>query len=156
MIHIFAGQSYAHLKNFRCLQQDSNPWPLRCSAVLFPTDLRIKPLRCEQVTLLGSCVPVKGAQVQQTFLSPIIPFMGTHEPNKLICSNISSFIVQLVKVLHRYCRSHGFESCWRHLKFFRCTCEAIAEIVQQVWGSFLKFMSQPHYTNIIFFQSLLN
>ena len=31
---------------------------------------------------------------------------------------------------------------WRHLKFFRCTYETIAEIVQQAWGSFLQFMAQ--------------
>ena len=36
---------------------------------------------------------------------------------------------------------HGFESCWRHPKFFRCTYETIAEIVQLVvWGSSLQFI----------------
>ena len=51
--------SYVHLKNFRCLQGYLNPWPLwcQCSALM---NGAMKPLRCEQVNLLGSCVPVKG------------------------------------------------------------------------------------------------
>ena len=108
---------------------------MQCSAL---SNWPKKPLRYEQVTLLGSCVPVKGTEVQQTFLSPIIPFMGTQEPNKLTCSHISSFIVQLVRVLHRHCRRHGFTS------FFRCTCEAISEIVQQVWGSQIHLSTTLH------------
>ena len=51
--------SYVHLKNFRCLQQDSNPWPLRCRYSALP-NWTMKPLRCKEVNLLGSCVPVKG------------------------------------------------------------------------------------------------
>jgi len=38
----------------------------------------------------------------------------------------------------------------RHRKFFRCTYEKIAEILQQVWGSFLQVISQPPFTNISF------
>ena len=35
--------------------------------------------------------------------------------------------------------------------FFKCTCETIAEIVQQVRrGSFLQFISQPHFTKHFF------
>ena len=34
--------------------------------------------------------------------------------------------------------------------FFKCTCETIAEIVQQVQGSFLQFISQPHFTKHFF------
>ena len=48
--------SFVHVKNIRCPQWDSNPWslPCRCSA---PTNWAINPLRCEEVILLGSCVP---------------------------------------------------------------------------------------------------
>ena len=34
--------------------------------------------------------------------------------------------------------------------FFKCTCETIAEIVQQMRGSFLQFISQPHFTKHFF------
>ena len=39
---------------------------------------------------------------------------------------------------------------WRHLLFFRCTCKTMAENVQQVWGSFLQFISHPQFSNISF------
>ena len=56
-----------------------------------------------------------------SFLSVIIPFMETNEPDKLTCSHLSDFIAQLVRALHWHRRGHGFKSCWRHLKFFWCT-----------------------------------
>ena len=58
------------------------------------------------------------------------------------------WLQSLVGALHWLCRGHGFKSCWRHLKFFRCKYTIITVIVKQVWGSFLKFMSQPHCANI--------
>ena len=53
-------------------------------------------------------------------------------------------------------RNYGWKKClWsvvesrrRHLNFFRCSYETITEIIHQVWGSFLKFISQPNFTNI--------
>ena len=103
--------SYVHLKNFRCLRRDSNPWLLQCWCSA-PTNWAMKPLRCEEVNLLGSCVP---------------------------WSHLSGFIAQLKRTLHRYRTGHGSESRWKPLTFFRCTYEPIAARVQQVWGSFLQF-----------------
>ena len=77
--------------------------------------------------------------VHKTFLSLIIPFMRTHEPNKLTCSHLSSFVAQLVRTLYWHCRGYWFESCWRCLKIFRYTYQTVTEIFQQVWGSFLQF-----------------
>ena len=51
----------------------------------------------------------------------------------------------------RHQRGHGFKSRWRHLKFFRCTYEALAYIVKYVRGSFLQFISKVHFTNILSF-----
>ena len=71
-----------------------------------------------------------------------IPFTGTHEPNKLTSSHLSGFIAQLVSAQHRHRRGHGFDS--------RLTYETITDIVQQLWRSFLQFISQPHFANISF------
>ena len=38
------------------------------------------------------------------------PFTGKHEPNKLTCSQLCDFVVQLVRALHQHRRGHGFES----------------------------------------------
>ena len=102
------------------------------------------------VALICSCE--RNDEWKKCLWSVVVPFTGTHEPNKLTCSHLSGFIAQLVRAPHRHCRGHGFESCWRHLKFFRCTYGTIAEIVQQVWGSFLQLISQPHFPNISFTQ----
>lgn len=40
------------------------------------------------------------------------------------------------------------ESRRSHPNFFRCSYETITEIIHQMWRSFLKFISQPHFTNI--------
>ena len=48
--------------------------------------------------------------------------------------------------------SNPVEDTW---KFFRCTYEKIAGIVQQVWGSFLQFISQPHFTSISLTKAIL-
>ena len=45
------------------------------------------------------------------------PFMGTHEPNKLTCSQLCGLIAQLVRALDRHRSGHGFECRWRHLHF---------------------------------------
>jgi len=78
------------------------------------------------------------------FLRPgkFIPFTGAREPNKLTSSHLSGFISQLISAQHRHRKGHGFES--------RLTCETIADIVQQLWRSFLQFISQPRLTNISF------
>ena len=47
---------------------------------------------------------------------------------------------ELVSELHWHRRGRGFESCWRHLKFLKCTYETIAEIVHQVWRSLFQFI----------------
>ena len=78
--------------------------------------------------------------LQETSLSLIIPFTGTHESSKLTWWHLSGFIAQLVSALHWHRKGHGFESCQRHLKFLGCTFETIAEIIHQVWGSFLQFI----------------
>ena len=51
--------SKVHPRNFRCLRQDSNPWPVRGQCSEF-TNRAMKPLRCDQVNLLDSCVSVRG------------------------------------------------------------------------------------------------
>ena len=72
----------------------------------------MKQLRCEQVKLLGSFVRVKGM---------------TSERN----------VYELwLRENWRNDHGHGFQSRWRYLKIFRCTYQAITEIVQQMWGSF--------------------
>ena len=76
--------------------------------------------------------------LKEMFLLLIIPFTGTYEPNKLTNWHLSGFIAQLVRALHWHRRGHQFESRWKHPKFSWCICETIAEIVQQLWGSFLK------------------
>ena len=114
--------------NFRFIHRDSNPWPLQCQCSAL-TNWAMKPLRCGQVNLLGSCVPKKRtilcaieifrvhfwdnrwdclATLHKTFQSLVIPFTGTHDP-----------------------MGNGFESRRRHVGFFRCTWEKIAQIVQQ-------------------------
>ena len=95
-----AGQSQRclHLKNFKCLQRDSNPWPLRCQCGTL-TNWPMKPLTCEQVNLLGYWVPVKRMMSERN-----------------VCE-----VSELVRALHQHRRGHGFESLWRHLNVLRCT-----------------------------------
>mgnify|MGYP006964549720 CR=1 FL=1 len=62
-----------------------------CSA---PTNWAMKPLRCGEVTLLGSFVT---------------------------CSHLSGFIVQLERGLHRHRRGRRYQSFWKQLKFLTCT-----------------------------------
>ena len=73
-----------------------------------------------------------------------------HEPNKLTYSHLSGFIAQLVRALHRHHWGHGFKSHVRILNF------SDAHVKQSLWlssrcGSFLQFISQPHFTNFYFF-----
>ena len=107
-------------------------------------NLRNDPLTWWMISVIVSyehlkkfrCLRRDSTTPSQTFLSPIIPFTGTHEPNRLTChSHLSGLVPQLLRALHR--RGHWFESRWRHLKIFRCSYETIAGIFQQVWGSFL-------------------
>ena len=74
-----------------------------------------------------------------TLLSYDIPFTGKHEPNKLTCSQLCDLIAQLVRVLHRHRRGHGFESRW--VTWIFQVHETIAQIVQQVRGSYLHLIS---------------
>ena len=53
---------------------------------------------------------ISNTALHTTFLSYYIPFTGKHEPNKLTCSQLYDFVAQLVRVLHRHRRGHGFES----------------------------------------------
>ena len=49
-------------------------------------------LICEQVNLLGSCVPMKGMMGERNVCWTCVPFTGTHEPNKVTCSHLSGFL----------------------------------------------------------------
>lgn len=53
------------------------------------------------------------------------------------------FVGLMCSAWREWSRGLGFESHWRHLKFLRCTYGTITKTAQQVWGSFLKFISQP-------------
>ena len=64
------------------------------------------------------------------FLSLSIPFTGTREPNKFTYLYLSGFMTQMVRALNRHRTGHGIESLGRELKFYRCTYETVAEIVQ--------------------------
>ena len=54
--------SNVHWKNFTCLQQNSNTWPLRCLCSAL-TNQTMMPIRCEQVNLSGWCVPTDVSNV---------------------------------------------------------------------------------------------
>ena len=81
-----------------------------------PSNLAMAQLRCEQVNLLGSCVPVKGMRSERNVCEA---WLRDGILLKLTCSLLSGFIAQSVRGLHRHRRAHGFESCWRHLKLSR-------------------------------------
>ena len=83
---------------------------------------------------------ISSIHLSATFLSLIIPLTETHESRRLTWTHLSGFIAQLVNSLHWHRTGHRLESCRRHLKFLGCTFEIIAEIIHQVWGSFLQFI----------------
>ena len=117
--------SYVHLKN---VQVSSKGFALMTS---------LMPVQCSN-QLSYEATQMWAAQFVGLMCS-IIPLTGTQEPNKLTRSHLSGFIAQLVWALPRHRRGHGLKSCWRDRKIFQVPYEISAEIVQQVWGSFLRF-----------------
>ena len=126
--------SYVHLKNFRYLQRDSNPWPF----ISQPHVIK--------------------------FLSLSIPFTGTREPNKLTYSHLSGSMTQMLRALHRHRTGHGIESLGRELKFYRCTYEIVGasslqfisqphflnvSFTEHIWGKYCLWRFVLQWFNII-------
>ena len=101
------------------------------SAVL-KMNWRKNPCTCWTIYAIALYMHLKKlfkSALHNTFFHSFIPFTGTHQTNKLTSSQLSDFVAQLVRALHRHRKGHGFESCWRHLNFFRCIYETIAYII---------------------------
>ena len=132
---ISAIASYVHLKTFRCLQRDSNPWPLRCP--------------CSALTSW----PTKNTS--QTFLSLIIDFVSrelmspTNWPAHMWVASWVSWSEDHTGI-EEVMGSSPVEDTWNF------SGADIAEIVQQVWRSFSQFISQPHFAKISFTQKLFS
>ena len=82
----------------------------------------MKPLKYEQVNLLGSCVPMKGMMSDR----------------KMTCSHLGGFITPLERELHWHRRGHGFESCWRH--FVEIICPASVGIISSIHVWFINMV----------------
>ena len=75
--------SYVHLKHFRCLHRDSNPWPQQCQFSALPIQLWSQP-----VNLLGSCVPVKGMNLCDGWQRDELKKWSSH-----LFDNLSNFLI---------------------------------------------------------------
>ena len=130
--------SYVHLKNFPVSSTEFEPvtsaMPGQCSYQLSYEATQMWP--GQFVGLLCSCE--RNDECSLEHMSP------TNWPAHIWVASWLSWLEHCTGI-KEVMSANPFEDTWT---FFRCTYETIAEIVQQVWGSFFQFISQPHLTNI--------
>ena len=136
-------------------QRDSNPRPLRCRCSAL-TNWTLKPLRCEQVNLLGSCLPVKGMMsewnVCEVWLRDELKKWSSN-----LLDNLSDYLIcvpEKFQVSLTGFKTHDLTASASQRSWVRIplkipeTFQTIAEIVQQVWRSLLEFKKCFVFLNV--------